>query len=153
MQLTKELLVRVKWWLTSRNLSCWSLTTVVSCPVKSQYILNPPTRPNGIFLHSFQVKFSYNEHWSTDTLCKYTLAFFLLDVQWTVISAGYLNLKGRKTNETSTNTSTWRDFLSKLGVQDGLAIERVNEPIDPQEEVCSPVVLLVVHMSNNIISV
>ena len=76
---------------------------------------------------------------------------FLLDVQWTVISAGYLNLKGRKTHETSTNTSTWRDFLSKLGVQDGLAIERVNEPIDPQEEVCSCVVLLVVHMSNNII--
>ena len=66
---------------------------------------------------------------------------FLLDVQWTVISAGYLNLKGRKTHEMP--TSTWRDFLSKLGVKDGLAIERVNEPIDPQEEVCSHVVLVV----------
>ena len=51
------------------------------------------------------------------------------DVHWTVISPEYLKT-GKKLSQSA---HSWRTFLTKLGVQERLAVERVD--INPKEEV------------------
>ena len=54
-----------------------------------------------------------------------------IGVYWTLISPAYLNI-GMKSSQ---STCSWKVFLTKLGVQERLAVERVD--VDLQEQVQS----------------
>ena len=54
--------------------------------------------------------------------------FIITGIYWTVISPAYIN-SGLKSSQA---TSSWRAFLTKLGVQEKLAVKRVDvEQVQP----------------------
>ena len=56
-------------------------------------------------------------------------------IKWTTVSPKYLDAAANSAKGRKADPSSWREFLLHLGVQSAIAIERIDQFIDPASKV------------------